>query len=582
MSDDTERIKEKIDLADLIGEYVQLKQAGNSHKGLCPFHQEKTPSFVVTPDKGIWYCFGCSEGGDAFSFIQRIEGVGFPEALQTLAERAGVTLSQQPPAPGKGKRTTAYELMELAARFYHEILLNQSAGQRAVAYLKERGLTQQTMEEFMLGYAPQAWDTLQQYLLKKGYSLQQMSEVGLAGRNERGKAYDRFRGRIMFPVRDVQGRVVAFGGRIVPWHATGNEGKYINSPETDIYEKRRVVYNLERAKKHLHKQDPCLVVEGYMDVALLHQVGLPAVVASSGTAFTAEQVALLKRYTSTLHFAFDADAAGVKAAQAATQEAIAAGLRVGTIVLPPGQDPADIAQQGKAAAQDALSTPVSIITFLLQRLKDSAEAHDRDTVLAGILPFVATVANPVQQGEMVRDIAATLGVPEGAIIARLEATEPLVTPEPEPHAPAGASSAITLEHLVLGLMVQHPSVRETFFMDLTPDMFTHAEPQRLFAAVAALASRQRFTSLSADQLLGLLPAELATLAQSAGQLAEHEVAATGQSPEQVIQPLVERLRQQALKNRLVTLQQQLADGTATNRTELLRQFSATAAELADS
>ena len=276
MAGETDLVKERLDLADVIGEYVPLKRTGAHFKGLCPFHQEKTPSFIVSPEKGIWHCFGCGKGGDVFVFIQEIEGVAFPEALKQLAERAGVPIRRTSFAQGKesqSKKQRLFEVLGLAAKFYHAVLMQHEAGRRAQAYLAERGVREETMREFELGYAPMRWDTVQKFLQKKGFSVEEMIQAGLVGAGQGGKFYDRFRGRIMFPVTDVQGRIVAFGGRIVPWHATGEEGKYINSPETALYEKRKTVYNLSRAKAVLRGGGAGIVVEGYMDVVMLAQGG---------------------------------------------------------------------------------------------------------------------------------------------------------------------------------------------------------------------------------------------------------------------------------------------------------------------
>ena len=279
--------------------------------------------------------------------------------MKLLADRAGVEIKAYK-KESSDKRTRLFALLELTARFYHEVLINQPAGKKALGYLKKRGVSAKTVQSFQLGYAPMQWDILQIYLRKKGYSPREMLAAGVAGESQQGKLFDRFRGRVIFPIADLQSRVVALGGRITPWHETGKEGKYVNSPETELYSKRRVVYNLARAKRYLRSGESCLVVEGYMDVVLLDQVGVRRVVASSGTAFTDEQIAQLKRFTDTLHFAFDADEAGVKAAISATQGALAAGLRVATVALPEGEDPADVAVRSPDELKKYLSQPRSL------------------------------------------------------------------------------------------------------------------------------------------------------------------------------------------------------------------------------
>jgi DNA primase len=409
MSLETEQIKERINIADVIGEHVKLKSAGQSMKGLCPFHGEKTPSFIVTPRKASWHCFGCGEGGDVFSFVQKIEGIDFPTALKLLADRAGVTLPERRPQV-ENHRQRLFDLLAATARFYHEILMNQKAGERAKQYVAERGITEKTMQEFMVGYGPHAWDTLSKWLQKKGFTTEEMVAAGVVGKADSGKLFDRFRGRIIFPVLDLQGRVVAFGGRIVPWHETGNEGKYVNSPETALYEKRRTVYNLSRAKKVLRGGQACVVVEGYMDVVMLVQAGIEHVVATSGTAFTQEHVDILKRFTNTLHFAFDGDGAGWKATIAATQSALASGMNVDTIVLPDEKDPADIAKENPEGVQEIFKQTKPLMEVLVDRIGVGSTAQ-REQALDALIPLLRLVKNPIVQGGMVEQVAQLLKTP---------------------------------------------------------------------------------------------------------------------------------------------------------------------------
>ena len=351
MSEETELIKERLDIAEVVNEYLPLKRTGGYYKACCPFHQEKTPSFVVSPDKGIWHCFGCGSGGDVFSFVEKIENLDFVSVLKMLAERAGVELKKQ---------------------------VGQSSDKR------------------------KQWDVLQNFLRARGYSPQEMLAAGLVGESRKSTLYDRFRGRIIFPINDLQGRVVAFGGRIVPWHETGEEGKYVNSPETKLYEKRRIVYNLERAKQFLRHGTPCLVVEGYMDVVMVEQAGISNVVASSGTAFTEEQVQQLKRFTQQLHFSFDADAAGTKAAIAATEVALTAGMRVATVLLPAGKDPDDVALHEPEKLSEYLEKPKSLVSMLMRRFEKVKDGGEKEKYLQELLPLVAKIDNPVYQGEMVQ------------------------------------------------------------------------------------------------------------------------------------------------------------------------------------
>lgn len=578
MSAETELIKERLDLAEVVGEYVHLKRVGGHFKGLCPFHSEKTPSFIVSPDKGIWHCFGCQKGGDVFSFVQDVEGMDFPTALKMLAERAGVTL-QASPAARHDPRARQFELHSVAARFYHELLLNQSVGLKAKEYLEQRGVTAATCAVFEIGYAPQRWDSLQLYLQRKGFSDREMIDSGLVGRNTSGKPYDRFRGRIMFPIHDIQGRVVGFGGRIAPWHATGEEGKYINSPETAIYSKRKVVYNLNRAKRSLHQQ-PCIVVEGYMDVVMLVQSGITNVVASSGTAFTAEQVALLARYTQTLHFAFDGDAAGVQAAEAATAEASRAGMRVATILFPEGRDPADVAQADLDQLRAALAAPIPLVQVLLQRLQETEGGVGREAMLERVLPLVQQTTNTVQQGEMIQTIATTLHVPEAVVVSRLVAVREPVAPLAPPLAgPMGGQVGLSSDQLLLGLLVADPSVRAVIADEVKDEFFSSVPAQELWQALQGLRQAGDWFSHSADQVVGALPEDVASYAEALRRVSEEYLAHISTTPVAEAKVLVRSLKKEAASAKLRVLRDRLSSLSGDERAAALQEFQIILKEL---
>lgn len=573
-------IKERLDLADLIGEYLPLRRFGAHWKGLCPFHQEKTPSFVVSPDKGIWHCFGCGEGGDAFTFVQRVEGLDFTGALKLLAERAGVPLPQPTgSAPAGDERQRLFELLAHAARFYHEILQRHSAGQQARAYLAERGVSPKTIAEFQIGYAPQQWQALQQFLQRKGFTTAEMVAAGAVGMSEQGKLFDRFRGRIMFPIHDVQGRVIAFGGRIVPWHATGSEGKYVNSPETTIYHKRQTIYNLHRAKQAIRQQQKAVVVEGYMDVVMLSQQGYHHVVASSGTAFTPEHVEQLKKFTPALHFAFDADTAGHQAALTATQAALAAGLRVATIVFPPGQDPADVALQAPAQLADYLEFPRSLISVLLQRLQTTTPAADREKVLDDLLPLVRQVTNIVQQGEMIQEIAQVLHVPEAVITQRLS-KQPLAAPTPAAAVDHG-TTALTAEQQLVGLLIVEPTLRGTLLADIEPALLREPAAHQLLLGLHELAQTTAdFGELTPVALVEKIPDDQVPFAEAVRALAAAGRVISTATAEAEGRTLLRYLRRRDLEDRLRVLQQAVATAGDEQREAALREFQDVAQSLA--
>lgn len=545
MSVETEQIKERINIADVVGEYVQLKPAGQSMKGLCPFHMEKTPSFIVTPKRGSWHCFGCGEGGDVFSFVEKVEGIDFPAALKLLAARAGVELQQRSPQ-AETRRQRLFDILSTSAQFYHEILMNQKAGSKAKQYLLDRGVTEKTMREFMIGYAPHTWDTLSSWLTRKKYTQEEMIAVGLVGTRDGGKTFDRFRGRIMFPVHDLQGRVVAFGGRIVPWHETGNEGKYVNSPETALYEKRRTVFNLSRAKKHIRGSQPCIVVEGYMDVVMLVQSGIEHVVATSGTALTSDHVDLLKRFTNTLHFAFDGDGAGFKATIAATQGALASGMNVRTIVLPEGKDPADIAKENPSGVAEALSHTTSLIEVLFSRIK-TGDAAQKEQALSALVPLLQIVKNPVMQGSMIEQVATLLHIPESQIVQMM--SQESFAPQAPQRAPEASGvtpqppETISPEAQLLGLLLLYPTQQDEILPKLSEELFldhTHKEVYKELQRIHA-------THASLDE-------KYASFCIALQSRAEEHMETSSFSPQEEIGTITQLLKRRFLSSKLQELQ----------------------------
>ncbi|MEX0649772.1 MAG: DNA primase [Candidatus Andersenbacteria bacterium] len=585
MSSETEQIKDRLEIAQIVGEYVVLKPAGRSLKGLCPFHNEKTPSFTVSPDRGTWHCFGaCGEGGDIFTFIQKAEGLDFPATLKLLAERAGVQLKAGSPQ-STNHRQRLFDVLSASARFYHQILMTQQAGRKAREYLLERGVTRETMELFQIGYAPDSWDVLQQWLRKHGFSDQEMIQSGAVGKSQRGKQYDRFRGRIIFPVQDTQGRVVAFGGRIVPWLATGEEGKYINSPEGPLYEKRRVVYNLNRAKQALRQNAPCIVVEGYMDTALLVQAGVQNVVATSGTAFTEEHITQLARFTKTLHFAFDGDAAGWKATVSATQAALAAGMTVATIQLPAGQDPADVVVKMPDKVQETMTHTESLMAVLLTQLKGSSNTTDRQQQLEAVLPLVRMVKNPIQQGRMIQEIADSLHVPETRVIDLIESTPAshiaAIQSSQEVMTMSEGGSSSLVERQVLGLLLVDTTVRADFFPYMEAEFFLDSPAVALYNSMQRIAEENaKFDSLSANELVGLLPPELLSYAEGVRSSGEELLSTTSLTASQEGRQLLRSLQHRSLRSRLQQLQTRLQQSGENERADALQEFRGLTEELA--
>lgn len=314
---DTQSIKDRLDIVQIISEYVSLKKAGINWKANCPFHNEKSPSFMVQPEKQFWHCFGCGKGGDVFTFIQEMEGLEFAEALKILADRAGVKLDRFASEVNTSQKNRILEINNKAAYFFHHFLLEVPAAAAAREYLNRRGLSAETIADWSVGFIPDQWDLLVKYLLKKGNSIDDLLLSGLVIKKDGGGFYDRFRGRVMFPIWDTHGNTVGFTGRILV-ETEKSGGKYVNTPQTLVFDKSRILYGLNKAKTDIKSKDLAVLVEGQMDVIACHQAGMKNVVASSGTALTLEQVRLLKRYSNNIAIAFDADAAGQMAGKRGT------------------------------------------------------------------------------------------------------------------------------------------------------------------------------------------------------------------------------------------------------------------------
>ncbi|HVM73811.1 MAG TPA: DNA primase [Candidatus Paceibacterota bacterium] len=415
MSDTVQQIKDRLSIVDVVSQYVKLERAGATLRARCPFHAERTPSFTVSPERGTYHCFGCGVGGDIFSFVEAIEGLDFKGALKVLADKAGVEIVYSGGhKEEKDEKSRLFELMEVATIFYASRM-----DPKAKIYLIDRGMKESTIKEFRVGYAGNEWSELSDYLLKtKKFSEKEIIDSGMGKKNERGGLLDKFRNRIMFPISDSAGRVIAFSGRSFGEHASPEAPKYLNSPETPLYHKSKVLYGFDKAKVEMRKLGCAVLVEGQMDLLASHQAGWSNTVAVSGTAFTSEHAALIKRMTDNIVIALDADAAGIKAAGKASRAALASGLNVKVAQLPSGSDPADlILKDGPDTWRVAIRDSKDIITFLLDVLQAHAKSPDvfRRSVETVVLPFLQDVQSPIAREQYLHQIAKRLGVSEAAI-----------------------------------------------------------------------------------------------------------------------------------------------------------------------
>lgn len=396
-------IKDRIDIIDFISEYVHLKKAGQNWKGLCPFHTEKTPSFTVSPAKQIFHCFGCGTGGDIFTFLMRHENLAFPEALSMLAKKAGVTLrSSGKSGAGAGEKETLLNLHKDALSFFQQQLVKNSA---ALGYLKRRGIDSNAQKLFLLGYAPKSWNALLTYLARKGYGAETVRKAGLAVQGQKG-VYDTFRDRIIFPIHDLKRDVVAFGGRSV----NSGEPKYLNSPETLIFNKGRVLYGLDRAKDSIRESGHALLMEGYLDVITAHVHGFTSAVAPLGTALTPQHGKLIKRFTEDAIIVFDSDPAGVKAAKNAANILLESGLNVRLLSVPGQEDPDSfLRKKGRDSFQKLLEHPLSVVDFIIR------QGGRKYLIAREVLETVSRVPNNIIQDEYIKELSEKLHVEEPLI-----------------------------------------------------------------------------------------------------------------------------------------------------------------------
>lgn len=416
-----EEIKQRLDIVEVISSYVTLQKAGQNYKMCCPFHNEKTPSLVVSPVRQIWKCFGCSEGGDIFGFVMRMEGVDFPEALRILAARAGVTLKREN-VQVKNEKTRIYEICSLAAKFYKKYLDDSARGYVAKKYLSDRKFTEKTIEDFLFGYAPKSWDALKRFLLSRGYNLSEMEKSGLVINNFNKKSYDRFRDRIMFPIFNLHNDIVGFSGRVMP-DDEEESAKYINTPQTIIYDKGNLLYGLSKAKAEIRKKDACILVEGNADVVACHQSSYLNTVASCGTALTKEQLRIVKRYTNNLLLAFDMDVAGVAATERSIDLAESEGINARIIKIPAGKDPADCVNENLENWQKAVSEAKESMDYYFVQAFDEYDkktAKGKMAIVEYLLPKIKKIANGVKKAHYVQKLAGEIQIEEKVLLSEME------------------------------------------------------------------------------------------------------------------------------------------------------------------
>ncbi|HXD95837.1 MAG TPA: DNA primase [Candidatus Acidoferrum sp.] len=565
-----DEIRAGVDVVELVGRFVNLRKAGQNYKGLCPFHGEKTPSFMVNPRKGIFHCFGCGVGGDAFGFLMRQDRLTFPEAVRALARQAGVALPEERgPRQGESGREELYRAMELAASFYSERLWTVG-GERARKYLDERGIAAEVARRFGLGWAPEGWETLPDALRSSGINDDTLLAAGLRiARENKPGAYDRFRGRLLFPIRDLQGRVVALGGR-----AFGDEQpKYLNSPETPLYTKGNVLYAADLARETIRERNRALIVEGYIDCLMAHQYGFTETVAALGTAFTGAQLGVLRRYCDEVITFFDADAAGQKAAERAEElleptgggmtwgvnragafEATGA-LRVKVALLPAGHDPDTFLRaEGAAAFTERIAGARSLLAYALDRSIGEATAagpRGRVNAFARVALMLAKVGDALEATSLAREAALKLGVDPTQLWIEAQRLQAALR---RPAAVAGTATttpaAGAVERDLVGLLLASRDARQALLPVLDLGEVSHAGLREVVEALV------RVPEATPEQLMTELATDTARHALSALIVDERPLG----DEKLAVEQFRRRLARTRTVGRLRTASQAVADG----------------------
>ncbi|HEX3095892.1 MAG TPA: DNA primase [Patescibacteria group bacterium] len=472
MADNTlQEIKDRLDIAEVISSYIPTKKAGANFKATCPFHNEKSASLMISPQKQIWHCFGCDEGGDIFGFVMRYENLEFKDALQTLAQRAGVTLPERSFGNSEDKKITEdlKRINAFAARFYHK-QLSSGKGPALVAlnYLTDRGLNLKTIETWEIGYAPDSFDSLIKALQTKNVNSQFALLAGVVAKNDRGNIFDRFRNRITFPIRDDQGKVVGFTARVMPG-TDDSSAKYINTPDTKYYNKSKIIFGFHAAKDRIRKTDEVVVVEGQMDVISAHQAGFDNTVATSGTAMTEDHLRTLTRWTKNIIFCFDSDTAGINALRKAGEIALRLGFRSKVIVLPKGfKDPDEVINSNPALWRKAVADSIWFVDYYLdvaERLFEYGSVEQIQYITKDVLSLVSNIQDSLEQGHYIRAITQRFPIDENTLRKKLLEVKHNISDSGagEKNATSASLGPVPQENIqekeILGGMILYPEFR---------------------------------------------------------------------------------------------------------------------------
>jgi len=484
-----DEVKQRTDIVEVVSQYTALKKAGRTFRALCPFHSEKHPSFFVYPEQQSWHCFGaCNTGGDIFSFVMKKEGIDFGDALRLLAQKAGVTIpSRFEPEAGKEERERLYQINQAAAQYFHNLLLNSAVGERARGYFASRGLSPKTIADFQLGFSLNSWDALKQYLMERGYAESELLAAGLVIEAEAGGTHDRFRNRLMFPIQDIRGRIVGFGARVLD----DSLPKYLNSPQTLIFDKSSCLYGINLAAAAIKQQNLVVIVEGYMDVITAHQNGFSNVVASMGTSVTEKQVGTLKRLTKNVALALDADAAGEEATLRAIGYENTLEAEAKVIILPKGKDPDNVIKEDVKIWQNLLEEALPIVDYTFNMVTaelDLTTAKGQTLAVEKLASIIGKIKDPVRQAHYVQKVARLTDKSVHTIEAVISSLKPSPVrhkaQEPNQEAFTRALRLISsspVEEYCLALLLQHPELKGRN-EGLSPEYFENSENREIFTA----------------------------------------------------------------------------------------------------
>jgi DNA primase len=482
-----DEVKQKTDIVEVIGQYASLKKSGRNFRALCPFHSEKNPSFFIYPEQQSWHCFGaCNTGGDVFAFVMKKENIDFGEALRLLAQRAGVTIPSkfEPEAKGKEKERL-YQLNQAAAQHWHNSLVNAPAGEKARHYIVGRGLTTNTVTEFQLGYSLNSWDDLKQYLMERGYSEDELLTAGLVSKTDEGRTYDRFRNQLMFPILDARGNNIGFGARVLD----DSLPKYINSPQTPVFDKSGSLYGINLAAAAIRQQNVVVIVEGYMDVITAHQNGFKNVVASMGTSVTEKQVSTLKKLSKNVTLALDADAAGEEAMLRGVAYENMLGAEVRVIIMPAGKDPDNVIKEDKDNWQRLVEEAIPVVDYVFNMTVsglDLTTARDKSLAVDKLLPTIVEMEDTIRQAHYLQKLARLVKVSERSLEAAMgkiktsQAKRPIKESVPQPVSQTlHPLTSSPIEEYCLALLLQHPELKDKSG-DLLPEYFEGSENREIF------------------------------------------------------------------------------------------------------